>query len=498
MARRLVYLALLLAFARPVVAQVLPGSPKNITVVSGGGTCNSPDTACATYTFGAQPSITFDIGGTFTGTLTFEGTANGTTWRTISVTKLSDGTTATTATAAGQFSIGNAGLLRVRVRATAFASGAAVVFGTGGTASAKVLSPAVTSILSGDGSAAAPAWAFTSDPDTGVYRVGTNDIGVSTGGTLRLDVSTTDVTSTLPITSAGNMTAGASSGHCFTGRGCLKASADGIFNLLDNAGTSFGRLTFGGTTSAFPAIKRNATALNFRLADDSADAPITSALDTVNVNAIAAVSTDGLVLSNATAATAGVPVQLGPRLRWHGNVWNTTATAATNTDDWWMEALPASAATPSSIFKLVVSLNGAAGTTALSVNNFGSVTSGGNMGIGATAAIISGNNIMLSGATPSISSGFGTSPSVTAGKSFAFRVNVGTGGAATTGVITVGATAATGWNCSSRDLTNNASFVTEQTASTTTTASFANYSRTTGLAIAWTASDILAISCTGF
>jgi hypothetical protein len=41
--------------------------------------------------------------------------------------------------------------------------------------------------------------------------------------------------------------------------------------------TNLGLLTFGGTTSSFPAIKRNAAALNFRLADDSADADITSA-----------------------------------------------------------------------------------------------------------------------------------------------------------------------------------------------------------------------------
>jgi len=40
--------------------------------------------------------------------------------------------------------------------------------------------------------------------------------------------------------------------------------------------SSTGIISFGGTTSSFPAIKRNGTALNFRLADDSADAPITA------------------------------------------------------------------------------------------------------------------------------------------------------------------------------------------------------------------------------
>lgn len=107
--------------------------------------------------------------------------------------------------------------------------------------------------------------------------------------------------------------------------------------------------------------------------------------------------------------------------------------------------------------------------------------------------------VASSGAVPTIASAFGTSPSVTAGTAFAFRVNVGTGGVATTGVVTLPTTPlGNGWNCDATDLTNNATFVTDQTASTTTSASFANYSRTTGLAVAWTASDILKINCTPF
>lgn len=112
-------------------------------------------------------------------------------------------------------------------------------------------------------------------------------------------------------------------------------------------------------------------------------------------------------------------------------------------------------------------------------------------------SLIMGSSITLSAVAPTISSGFGSSPSVTAGTASAFRVNVGTGGTAQNGVVAL-PTAATGWNCTARDITTNATFVTDQTASTTATATFQNYSRTTGLAIAWTASDILAISCTGF
>lgn len=47
-------------------------------------------------------------------------------------------------------------------------------------------------------------------------------------------------------------------------------SGDGIIVLLNSAQTTFGRLQFGGTTSAFPALKRSASVLQFDLADDSA------------------------------------------------------------------------------------------------------------------------------------------------------------------------------------------------------------------------------------
>lgn len=100
---------------------------------------------------------------------------------------------------------------------------------------------------------------------------------------------------------------------------------------------------------------------------------------------------------------------------------------------------------------------------------------------------------------PTISSGFGSSPSVTvANGTAAFRVNVGTGGAASTGVIGL-PTATTGWNCFCTDITTASTTVTDckQTASTTATATVGNFAAA-GTAGAWTASDILAVSCFGY
>jgi hypothetical protein len=51
-------------------------------------------------------------------------------------------------------------------------------------------------------------------------------------------------------------------------------STSGIQLLEDTAGGTFNRLQFGGTTNAFPAIKRNGAQIDFRLADDSGYANI--------------------------------------------------------------------------------------------------------------------------------------------------------------------------------------------------------------------------------
>jgi hypothetical protein len=116
------------------------------------------------------------------------------------------------------------------------------------------------------------------------------------------------------------------------------------------------------------------------------------------------------------------------------------------------------------------------------------------------AGVLSLNTAIRQGA-PTVSSGFGTSPSVAANNGpLAFTINVGTGGSATSGVVGL-PTALTGWNCWVNDLTAAAGHVaynTRQTASTVSTATLENQTTSTGAAIAWAASDILRISCVAF
>jgi hypothetical protein len=98
-------------------------------------------------------------------------------------------------------------------------------------------------------------------------------------------------------------------------------------------------------------------------------------------------------------------------------------------------------------------------------------------------------NLLLSATAPTISSGFGTSPSIVQQNgTAAFEVNVGTGGSATSGVIGL-PTAANGWSCTAIDMNTND--VTRETAFTTATV-------TLTAASAWTASDKLLVNCGAF
>lgn len=93
-------------------------------------------------------------------------------------------------------------------------------------------------------------------------------------------------------------------------RGWLFGNADGEITLLNSATTGFGRLLFGGATSSFPAIRRNGTALNFRLADESGDAPITagngsfSGVITAGTGVTTLTDTAGKILSAALNTVA--------------------------------------------------------------------------------------------------------------------------------------------------------------------------------------------------
>lgn len=117
----------------------------------------------------------------------------------------------------------------------------------------------------------------------------------------------------------------------------------------------------------------------------------TGGTDTCIRNAIGNTSTDCVIVQNTTAATAGVPVQQSPRLRFRSQVWNTTAVAANNTNDFFIESTPVSGTTPSGLLKFGSSLNGAGATYPMTL------TSGGNLAPLGTIYIQGGQALFFGG-----------------------------------------------------------------------------------------------------
>lgn len=108
-----------------------------------------------------------------------------------------------------------------------------------------------------------------------IYNSGTQTFQVSLNGAAYASLQTSaptlaSVLATGNTTGANDIIASTGQSYTFASRGGITATADGVFQVSNTAGTSFSRLMFGGATSAFPALKRNSARLDARLADDSA------------------------------------------------------------------------------------------------------------------------------------------------------------------------------------------------------------------------------------
>jgi hypothetical protein len=95
------------------------------------------------------------------------------------------------------------------------------------------------------------------------------------------------------VEASGDLIAGATGDIQLSGRIRLRSAGDGILALYNNASTDFSRLQFGGTTSSFPAIKRNGAAISVSLADDSGLANLVAS--TVFATNLRAQSNSGLI-----------------------------------------------------------------------------------------------------------------------------------------------------------------------------------------------------------
>jgi len=95
-----------------------------------------------------------------------------------------------------------------------------------------------------------------------------NLLDLEVNGTSHASIKTISGTvSNLAIT--GNIEAGSGKSIYWTNGGILRSETTSTISLYNSTASDFGRLNFGGTTSSFPALKRNGTGLEVMLADDS-------------------------------------------------------------------------------------------------------------------------------------------------------------------------------------------------------------------------------------
>ena len=113
-------------------------------------------------------------------------------------------------------------------------------------------------------------------------------------------------------------------------------------------------------------------------------------------------------------------------------------------------------------------------------------------------SVVAISGVAATSTSPVIASGFGTGASLIPGNGTAtFSINVGTGGTATSGVLTFPAGASSGYNCHVDYHGSSVNMNTYAVASTATSVTLANQTSSTGVAVAWPASTVLDVSCTG-
>ena len=88
-------------------------------------------------------------------------------------------------------------------------------------------------------------------------------------------------------------------GFNVSGGGFMIFKSSGVLTLSDTTDNNWDRLQFGGSTSSFPALKRNGAGLDIRLADDSAYADITAN----KVTSIQSINTANAITASSNSAT---------------------------------------------------------------------------------------------------------------------------------------------------------------------------------------------------
>jgi hypothetical protein len=178
-----------------------------------------------------------------------------------------------------------------------------------------------------------------------------------------------------------------SSGAVIFGNSSSAASVTAFNHFIakgSNGGYTWTRRDDAAFGNRWTSLVSGNTSLRFYSWDDNSDriTMTQGGVFTHSVAAIAATRGDGIVLyggsgspSSITLATSGVPVQMSPSFRLHGEAWKSNATAVSQAHDWTLDVLPVTgAASTTSSFRFGVSVAGGAYSYVATLDNAGKLT----------------------------------------------------------------------------------------------------------------------------
>ncbi len=221
---------------------------------------------------------------------------------------------------------------------------------------------------------------FSNTTETALNSMTHNLMDLQVGGSSKFKVTSFGLATVESLTSNSSARTAlffpnAGAGISWNNNATIKAPGAGVITISNEGETDFARLQFGGTTSSFPALKRNATGLDVRLADDSAYAPLAMsqielghATDTTLSRSSAGVlAVEGVVIPSISSTNTLTNKRITPRV----GTTTSSATPTINTDNYDMYTLTAQAVditsfttnlsgTPTDGQKLIIRITGTA------------------------------------------------------------------------------------------------------------------------------------------
>ena len=143
----------------------------------------------------------------------------------------------------------------------------------------------ISSLLGADGTVSAPTFSFSSDTDSGLYRIGANNVGMTMGGTKITDWSTAGVSITGTHTVSGKI----------TGSSSMEVTGNALFS---------GTVTASGKLTASSSLEVTGAALLSGAATISGAATLSSSLTVANGTLLSS----GLIVSGAATLSSSLTV----------------------------------------------------------------------------------------------------------------------------------------------------------------------------------------------